>query len=95
MPFKEIDVDKLIEDKIENNPELKDEFKLIEAELDVIAQIIQARKKKGLSQKEVADRAGVTQQVVSRIENKEHSPNLRNLVKVTNALGLKLKVVSK
>ncbi|WP_052292893.1 helix-turn-helix domain-containing protein [Desulfofarcimen acetoxidans] len=65
----------------------------METELEVIAQIVKARKQRGLSQQEVADRAGVTQQVVSRLENRSHSPNLKNLVKITNALELKIQVV--
>jgi DNA-binding XRE family transcriptional regulator len=95
MPFGEINVNEILEQKFKNNSVLESEFKEIENELDVIAQIIKVRNEKGLSQKEVADMAGLTQQMISRIETKEFSPNLRNLVKVINALDLKLKVDNK
>jgi len=95
MPFKEIDVSRIIKEKSEKDPEFKEAFREASAELDLIAQIIKTRKAKGLTQKDVADKSGLTQQMVSRIEKREYPPNYKNLVKIADALDTKLELVSK
>lgn len=95
MPFKEIDINKIIKEKSEKDPEFKEAFREASAELDLIAQIIKVRKAKGLTQKDVADKSGLTQQMVSRIEKREYPPNYKNLVKIADALDTKLELVSK
>ncbi|MCG9969004.1 helix-turn-helix domain-containing protein [Pelotomaculum terephthalicicum JT] len=95
MPFKEIDISRIIKEKSEKDPEFKEAFREASAELDLIAQIIKTRKAKGLTQKDVADKSGLTQQMVSRIEKREYPPNYKNLVKIANALDTKLELVSK
>ena len=95
MPFQEIDVKKAIKEKCENDPEFNSAYRQARAELDLIAQLKKARKEKGLTQKDVADKAGLMQQMVSRIENREFPPNYRNLVKVADALDSKLQLVNK
>lgn len=95
MPFKEIDISKIIKEKSEKDPEFKEAFREASAELDLIAQIIKTRKAKGLTQKDVANKSGLTQQMVSRIEKREYPPNYKNLVKIADALDTKLELVSK
>lgn len=95
MPFREVDIKKIIKQKCEADPEFNRAYKQATAELDIIAQIIKTRKEKGMTQKEVADKAGLTQQMVSRIERREYPPNYRNLVKIADALDSKIQLVSK
>lgn len=95
MPFHEVDVKKIIRQKRKADPEFDSAYRQASAELDLIAQIIKVRKEKGLTQKDVADKAGLTQQMVSRIESKEFPPNYRNLVKIADALDSELQLVSK
>lgn len=95
MPFKELDISKIIKEKSEKDPEFKEAFREASVELDLIAQIIKTRKAKGLTQKDVADKSGLTQQMVSRIEKREYPPNYKNLVKIADALDTKLELVSK
>lgn len=73
---------------------LKDEhFRRLYAEERQLAElslrILSAREKKGLSQKEVAQKAKVTQQQLSKVENGINC-NLKTFLKVCNALDLKL-----
>lgn len=95
MPFKEIDITKKIQEKNAKDPEFKEAFQQASAELDLVAQIIKTRKAKGLTQEQVAGKSGLTQQMVSRIEQRECSPNYRNLVRIADALDSKLQLVSK
>ena len=68
MPFKEVSIGKIIKEKSKEDPEFRRVFHEASAELDLVAQIIRTRKSKGLTQKDVAERSGLTQQMVFRIE---------------------------
>jgi len=51
------------------------------------------RKKRGLTQIEVANKAGLTQAAVSRIEKGLCSSSIDTLIKISQALGIKLSTV--
>ncbi len=57
--------------------------------LDVSIRLQEERRKAGLSQKELADAAHLTQQQVSKVENGENC-NILTYLKVSRAIGLKL-----
>lgn len=57
---------------------------------DLVAELVAARKKKGLSQAELAVRAGLPQSTIGRIEARLVSPNLETLNKILPVLGLRL-----
>jgi len=76
------------------NEKFKDErFSRFYAEERQLAElslrILNAREKQGLSQKEVAQKAKVTQQQLSKVENGINC-NLKTFLKVCNALDLKV-----
>ena len=51
----------------------------------------QLREKKGLSQQDLADDCGITQNQVGRIERAEINTSIKNLVKIANALDVEPK----
>lgn len=55
-------------------------------------EIHQLREKRGLSQRELAERLGTTQSAVARLEAGNVSPSLPTLDKVAEALGVELVV---
>ena len=57
---------------------------------DLVAELVAARKKKGLSHAELAERAGLPQSTIGRIEARLVSPNLETLNKILPVLGLRL-----
>ena len=59
----------------------------------IIDELIEIRKAKGLTQKELADAAHLTQSVVARFESKKVTPQLDTLLRVAAALGCSLEVV--
>lgn len=95
MPFKEIDISKIIQEKSQKDPDFNKAFQEVNAGLDLIAQIVKKRKEMGLTQKDIAIKAGLTQQMVSRIEKREYPPNYKNITKIAEALDSKLQLVSK
>ena len=53
----------------------------------LIGEVIEARKKKGLSQRDLEDLSGVKQPIIARMENGNSIPNLNTLLKVLIPLG--------
>jgi ribosome-binding protein aMBF1 (putative translation factor) len=90
MPFVEVDIDAIIETEKAKDPEFAKGFDLIQREYGLINEIIKARKRKGLSQKELAEILGLKQQVIFRIETRRNVPSLRDIIKISDALGLEL-----
>lgn len=55
--------------------------------------ILGARKARGLRQSDLAERSGVTQADVSRIERGQVAPTTQTLLKLTDALGVEIQFV--
>lgn len=81
---------KHLSDKLKNKKfkEFFDEEKQL---LDLSIKIHETRQKKGLSQAELADRANITQQQLSKIENGINC-NIITFLKVCKALELKVNI---
>lgn len=59
----------------------------------IIDQLIEQRHSKGMTQKDLAKAASLTQSVIARLESKKATPQLDTLLKVAAALGCNLEVV--
>ncbi len=59
----------------------------------LISELIQARKEKGITQKQLEELSGVSQPVIARIERGTTSPNISTLTKLLFPLGKKLALV--
>lgn len=59
----------------------------------IIDLLIEQRHSLGMTQKELAQAACLTQSVIARFESKKTTPQLDTLLKVTSALGCNLAVV--
>ncbi len=79
------------EDKISINAMLK--------EIDFVDKIIKIRNKKGVTQKELAQKVGMTQSAIARFESQANSPKLDTVMKIAEALeitiGIEEEIVSK
>ena len=58
----------------------------------VIGEMIVRRQELGLNQRELAERCGVPQSTIARMESGAVTPKLDTLIKVCRELGLRLKV---
>lgn len=65
----------------------------IEFEVALIGKVIEAREKRGLSQKELADLAGLKQPAIARLESMKVSPQIDTLFRILQPLGYKLEIV--
>ena len=64
----------------------------MEAEYQVISEVIGKRLKKKMSQKQLADRVGTKQSAISRLESGNSNPSVNFLSKVAKALGGELQI---
>ena len=69
------------------------EIQLEAAKLELAEHLVEYREKRDMTQKELADRLGVKQQVVAKIENGSNI-TLETLIKFLNVLGIVLKVAA-
>ena len=59
----------------------------------IIDRLIEQRHHRGMTQKDLAKAANLTQPVIARLESKKAMPQLDTLLKVAAALGCNLEVV--
>lgn len=59
----------------------------------LIDRLIEERHRQGMTQKELASAASLTQSVIARLESKKAMPQLDTLLKVAGALGCELEIV--
>lgn len=80
-----------MEQILTSNPEAMAAYEQFEAECKLRRELADARKQQNITQTELKERTGLTQQVISRIEkNQDVSPSLKNLIKYVNAIGYEL-----
>lgn len=59
----------------------------------IIDRLIEERHNKGMTQKDLAKAASLTQSVIARLESKKATPQLDTLIKVAAALDCQLDIV--
>ncbi len=70
----------------------KEEYDALEPEFSIIKAMIEARKASGLTQKDLAERTGIAQGDISKLENGSANPSLRTLQRLAEGMGMKLKL---
>jgi len=73
-----------------NNIEIDDEeyFKISNMVSDIIVKLISKRIELKMSQRQLAEKSGIKQPMIARIEKFESIPRLDTLVRLANALSL-------
>lgn len=74
------------------DPEFKAEYEALEPEYAIIQAMIDARKASGLTQKELAERTGIAQGDISKLENGSANPSIRTLQRLAAGMGMKLQL---
>lgn len=74
------------------DPEVKKEYDKLQPRYAVISAIIEARVRKGLTQKELASRIGTKQSNIARLESGNGNPSLSFLERMASAMGYKLNI---
>lgn len=72
------------------DPEFKKEWAEMEPEFQLIKAMLQGREEQKLSQRELADRVGITQADISKLESGDANPTLDTLKRIAAGLGMSL-----
>ena len=80
------------EKKALKNPKFKAEYNKLQPEFDLINAIIEARTKKGITQKILAKKMGTKQSVISRLESGNANPSFEFLKRLASALGTDIQI---
>ena len=79
-----------------SNPKVRAAIDQFDNECRLRRELVEARKRKNMTQTEIQELTGLTQQVISRIEtNTDISPSLKNLMIYANAIGYELSLQPK
>lgn len=81
-----------LEKELLSDPKVKKEYDRLAPRYKVIAQLISLRLKKGLTQKNMADKLGTKQSAIARLESGNVNPSLEFLQKIAQAMGYKLSI---
>ena len=68
------------------------EYEAIQPEMDVIRAIVDARTSQNLTQKELAERTGINQADISKLENVTRNPSVNLLKRLAEGMGMALKI---
>ena len=83
--------DDFLKEKLKD-PEFKKEYDALEPEFNIIQAMIDARKETGLTQKQLAEKTGIAQGDISRLENGSANPSLRTLQRLAAGMDMRLRV---
>ena len=81
----------MLEKQLEDD-EFRKEYEAIQPEMDVIRAIVDARASQNLTQKELAERTGINQADISKIENGTRNPSVNLLKRLAEGMGMTLKI---
>ena len=85
------DFNEFLEEQL-RDPEFRDEYDALEPEVSIMQALIDARKSSGLTQKQLAERTGITQADISRLETGNANPSLRTLQRLAAGMGKRMKI---
>ena len=81
-----------LEKELLSDPKVKKEYDRLAPRYAVISELIAARLKKGLTQKDVAEKLDTKQSAIARLESGNVNPSLQILQKIAQVMGYKLSV---
>lgn len=84
--------DNVWEDLKASGAEEKKFFEAAEETARIINELTEERIRSGITQRQLAEKTGLKQTAIARMESLQSTPRLDTLVRVTNALGIKLEI---
>ena len=72
--------------------DFRQEYENLQPEFDVIRAMIEARISKNLTQKQLAERTGINQADISKLENGTRNPSIKLLKRLAEGMDMALKI---
>ncbi len=83
---------KAFKEEQSRDPKFQKEYESIQPEMDVIRALIDARISKQLTQKQLAERTGIHQADISKLENGTRNPSINLLKRLAEGMDMVLKI---
>ena len=93
MPFTDFNITEHIENRRKSDSEFREAWDSSRMEYKILGDIIKLRKEKGITQVDIANKSGIKQQAISRIEKHENSPTLKTLCALADVLDFDIQLV--
>ena len=74
------------------DPEFRKEYDALQPERAIIQAMIDARRSAGITQKELANRTGIAQGDISKLERGNANPSVKTLLRLAEGMGMNLKI---
>lgn len=74
------------------DPEFKTEWEALQPERAIMQAMIDARKRSGLTQKQLSEKTGIAQADISKMETGNGNPSLRTLQRLAAGMGMRIKL---
>lgn len=74
------------------NPDFRAEYEALQPEFEIKRAMLAARQSIGITQQQLADRTGINQADISKLENGTANPSLRTLQRLAAGMGMQLRV---
>ena len=84
-------LDDMLSDQLKDD-DFRKEYEAIQPEMDVIRAIVDARTSQNLTQKELAERTGINQADISKLENGTRNPSVNLLKRLADGMGMALRI---
>lgn len=81
-----------LEKELLSDPKVRKEYDRLAPRYAVISELISARLKKRMSQKDIAEKLGTKQSAIARLESGSINPSLEFLQKIAQVMGYKLSI---
>ncbi len=84
-------LDNMLSEQLKDK-EFRKEYEAIQPDMDVIRAIVDARTSQNLTQKELADRTGINQADISKLENGTRNPSVNLLKRLAEGMDMALRI---
>lgn len=82
-----------VRDELLNDPKIKAEYDKLHDEFDIARQLIALRKESGMSQRAFAQKLGIKQPQLARLESGKQIPKMETLNKIAREAGYNIEIV--
>lgn len=80
-----------LEEQLQDD-ELRQEYVNLQPEFDVIKAMVEARISQNLTQQQLAERTGINQADISKLENGTRNPSIKLLKRLADGMDMALKI---
>ena len=81
-----------LKEELMRDDEFRKEYEAIQPEMDITRALLDARIRVGLTQMELAEKTGISQADISRLENGTRNPSLALLKRLAEAMDSTLRI---